>query len=783
MTLTLRGARIPAILKPAKAKGRLIPQLAATLSLALVGALLVVVAPVSTDSASAADPRGFDPGNIVSDAVFYDGNAMSADAVQAFLKAQVPTCRSSYACLSTFVQATPSIAASAGRCAAYAGRSAETAASIIARVGQACGISQKAMLVLLQKEQGLVGNSAPSRSRFDNATGFGCPDTAPCDATYSGFFYQIYYAAKQFKTYATSAGSFNYRAGRVNQIQFHPNRACGSSAVYIANQATAGLYNYTPYQPNAAAMANFYGVGDACSAYGNRNFYRIFADWFGSPSVGASLLTTSTSPAIYVVSGTVKYLIPDVKTLSSYQALGSVGTVSQSVIDSFSNGGVANRIIRSSSGAMFFHDAGIKLGIGSCTLVVDYGGACATGGYTQLTDEQICKFVTGPALSNLFATTTGMRYVIKDGRKREVMDDRSRLEAGMAGVYPVLTDDGVDGLPYGSPVVRDSVFLTERESGPYFLWSNGSQHPVASGTEGQYGAPARRAGALGTKSILALGAASATPFSGIVSSAGGLTALTATSRIQLTSSLPQVTASALPMSAELLGSYPSAALGAGSFVKSTSSGTVYAATADGIRSIGSWPTLVSLAGESAVDITTLPDSTIAGLAKGSRVLDPGTLAKTANSRKVFLVDGLNRRIPLPSFANSAAAGITGYATVGDTELDPYTQAQDALGFVWRCGTADYLAAGGSLHPMNPVLALAFNVVPTAVSASTCQALPKGKAASEFIRIPSGTIYQVIAGQKRPIASMTRWRQLDPTGAAQINVDAAFASTLPTGPAA
>ena len=51
---------------------------------------------------------------------------------------------------------------------------------------------------------------------------------------------------------------------------------------YIQNQATANLYYYTPYQPNAAALRAGYGEGDGCSAYGNRNFYQYFTDWFGS---------------------------------------------------------------------------------------------------------------------------------------------------------------------------------------------------------------------------------------------------------------------------------------------------------------------------------------------------------------------------------------------------------------------------------------------------------------------------------------------------------------------
>ena len=76
--------------------------------------------------------------------------------------------------------------------------------------------------------------------------------------------------------------SYNYVAKRNNYIYWNPNYSCGNSSVYIENQATAALYIYTTYRPNQAALNNLYGSGDGCSSYGNRNFWRIFTDWFGS---------------------------------------------------------------------------------------------------------------------------------------------------------------------------------------------------------------------------------------------------------------------------------------------------------------------------------------------------------------------------------------------------------------------------------------------------------------------------------------------------------------------
>ena len=231
--------------------------------------------------AAAASPSGFNPGFIISDAYFYDGDAMTAPEIQSFLDTKVSSCARGYTCLRSYSQGVPAMAANS-YCGAVPGGTA-SAAQLIAEVGQACSVSQKALLVLLEKEQGLVTSTAPSDARYRAATGMGCPDTAPCDPQVAGFFYQVYYAARQFQIYRANPGSFNFSAGQNASILYSPNGdVCGRRTVYLQNDATAGLYDYTPYTPNAAALANLYGTGDGCSSYGNRNFWRIYTDWFGS---------------------------------------------------------------------------------------------------------------------------------------------------------------------------------------------------------------------------------------------------------------------------------------------------------------------------------------------------------------------------------------------------------------------------------------------------------------------------------------------------------------------
>ncbi|WIB59081.1 hypothetical protein DEJ13_11505 [Curtobacterium sp. MCLR17_007] len=281
---------VPSDIRPAAAPSRRRPRawIAMLTAVVAVAAALSAFTVVTDDQpASAATASGFDPGNIISDANFYNANALTAAQVQYFLDQKVPTCRSGSgpACLRNYTQNTRAIGAVAGRCSAIGGGTM-TGAQIIDGVARACNISQKVLLVLLEKEQGLITSSAPSSYKYTHATGFACPDTAPCDPAYNGFFAQVYAAGLQFQRYKASPNSWGYQAGRTNTILYNPSASCGTKQVYIQNQATAALYIYTPYVPNQAAMNNLYGTGDGCSAYGNRNFWRMYTDWFGSTTGG-----------------------------------------------------------------------------------------------------------------------------------------------------------------------------------------------------------------------------------------------------------------------------------------------------------------------------------------------------------------------------------------------------------------------------------------------------------------------------------------------------------------
>jgi hypothetical protein len=246
------------------------------------------------ESASALTGSSFSAANIISDANFYDGDAMSASQIQSFLSSQIGTCASS-SCLNVGKFSMNSRGGDP-MCGAVTGGSNLSAAVMISRVAMACSISPKVILVTLQKEQTLINGSVarnPSASRLERAMGYACPDNAGghCDPAYAGVGNQVYWSAWQWKRYGNPAGTTNYftwfNPGAVRQIQYNVPTSCGTKPVAVQNKATAALYYYTPYTPNTAALNNLYGTGDSCSAYGNRNFWRLYSDWFGSPTENA----------------------------------------------------------------------------------------------------------------------------------------------------------------------------------------------------------------------------------------------------------------------------------------------------------------------------------------------------------------------------------------------------------------------------------------------------------------------------------------------------------------
>ncbi len=749
----------------------------------IVGALLGSGLTGPEPDALAADARDFDAGNLISDALFFDGQSMDSSGIQSFLLSKVPTCRSDYACLTTYRQTTPTMPADL-YCGRYVGESNESAARIISKVGRACGISQKSLLVLLEKEQSLVTSASPTRTRFEKATGMGCPDTAACSSAYAGFFYQVYYGARQFQIYKANPGSFNHRAGQTNSVRYHPNSACGTKQVYIANQATAGLYNYTPYTPDAAALANLYGSGGACSSYGNRNFWRIHTDWFGLPNGGANLVRTEADATVYLISGGSKYSITNSRMLAAYRGFGSVGYVSGSKLDSYDAAGPASLVVRSPSGGIYLLDGDTIHPMSSCTVVAYYGGSCS-GGYTQLTDAQVALFRRGETVRTYLSDRSGYRWVIRDGAKREVLDDRSLADASISGTFVTLRSSyTLPAIRTGVPIVRDSVYIRKRGSSDYWFYADDAVRTIGSYTASQLGVSARVAGSLAATSAARL-PSSSERFDGVVSLDGAVKVVSTAGRVGWGPSAVPTAQTPVPVTEDFLSGYVSTrtVVDDGDMVAPLNSSSRYLVTGDAVRRLTSAEAVSSVyPGRTVPEPAPVP-TILVKTSAGGPVYPVGALVSIDGSRSVHLLNGVDERIRIPSMAITRDAGIAGVLRLSSEDaLRGYEAAPATLTWGLRCGGAIAFPAGGRLHRIPSALVADYALQPTELDPLLCAQLDFGDDATRFIRVGSRSIYLIEDGERRQVMSLARWREIS-AGSGFVDVSDAFAAQFPIGPAA
>lgn len=211
-----------------------------------------------------------------------------------------------------------------------------SAAQIIWNTAQNYHINPEVILTTLQKEQGLVTDDWPWVSEFSAAMGYACPDDGTgCHSQYAGFFTQVDSAGWQLRNYLTNPGNFNFIAGQNNFIGYYP---CASgSTVFIQNSATAALYDYTPYQPDANVLnytnptGSSSGAGsvpfaDNCATYGNRNFWWYFNTWFGSSLYqgvpythpDGTLVRDQNQLQVYLIESGQRLPVPTQESLFSY---------------------------------------------------------------------------------------------------------------------------------------------------------------------------------------------------------------------------------------------------------------------------------------------------------------------------------------------------------------------------------------------------------------------------------------------------------------------------------
>ena len=314
------------------------------IAVAAIGVFSLVFFANQSSAVTASDWRA---GNIVDDFVFTNSDDMTVADIQAFLNSVNPNCdtygtgravekgrgditRAQYAalrgwagppyvCLKDYYEVpkySPGNYIPANNFSGSIPAGAVSAAQIIYDAAKRNNLNPKVILVKIATESAgpLTSDNWPLQSQYTYAMGSHCPDSGPggsanCDRNYAGFSMQVESGAQLMRWYLDNMDKpwWTYKKPfATNSILWNVvQRGCGAGDVYIASKATAALYTYTPYQPNQAALNNMYGLGDHCSAYGNRNFWRVWNDWFGSTQYSRPIISFKSHISYYGWTGLV----------------------------------------------------------------------------------------------------------------------------------------------------------------------------------------------------------------------------------------------------------------------------------------------------------------------------------------------------------------------------------------------------------------------------------------------------------------------------------------------
>lgn len=164
--------------------------------------------------------------HLISDEAFFDGNALSAAQLQAFLENTTYGTRSF---LADFVT-----------------DDGIPFSRALHDASMEAGVNPLVMLVTLQKESSLVSKTKrPSQYKLDYALGCGCPDGRDCMTGYRGLDKQIACAAKLIHEakVALDGGGKTVSGRRPGGYM----TTSDGKTLRLANEATTILYTYTPW--------------------------------------------------------------------------------------------------------------------------------------------------------------------------------------------------------------------------------------------------------------------------------------------------------------------------------------------------------------------------------------------------------------------------------------------------------------------------------------------------------------------------------------------------------
>jgi len=340
------------------------------------------------------------------------------------------------------------------------------ASEIIWQAAVESEISPKVLLVTLQKEQSLIGDSSPTQKRLDRAMGYRCPDNGVCNPSTLDFGKQVDGAAWQLRQYFNYPNDWTYRVDETYIID--------DWFITPASQATANLYNYTPHY------------------FGNQRFWQIWQEYWGRDYPDGSLIKAYDNPGVWWIQYGARRLITSWGVLISRFDPNKIITVSRTDLEKYEVG----------PSIKFYNYSLLETPDHKTYLLVDDELRYITSlevfriigfnpeevinieeadlaGYkygVDITVESI--YPTGALIQN---NETGGVYYVKDGIKHPIYS-REIMEANFRGkILTPVSPDELEQYSNGSPVkFKDGELIKADDGSKVYVISDGYRRWVKS---------------------------------------------------------------------------------------------------------------------------------------------------------------------------------------------------------------------------------------------------------------------------------------------------------------
>jgi len=338
-------------------------------------------------------------------------------------------------------------------------------------------VNPKILLVLLQKEQSLLDHKAPSQKKLDWATGYGvcdsCSMSDPSIQRFKGFGKQINSAALQFYDYVTNPRDYGFKVGETYNIS---NTNKPNTIVRPENNATAGLYNYTPHVYN-----------------GNYNFFKLWNKYFTFSYTNGTLMQIKGEVGVWLIQDGVRRPFLTKGALTSRFDPNKIVQVNKSDLEKYPIGAAIKfpqySLVRSPRGTVFLIIDDIRRGFAS-------GEALRKIGINpeEIIDAEwedinayeegipITASSTYPTGALLQDNKTGGIYFVSEGTKAPLWDAiLLKTKFKYKSITPVAPEKLSSYKTVDPVMYQDGELLKNKDSAAVYIIDNNKKRLIVSG--------------------------------------------------------------------------------------------------------------------------------------------------------------------------------------------------------------------------------------------------------------------------------------------------------------